>query len=226
MLELSLLPDRARPRADPGHRGLHQPLARPPGPARRPGRLFRGQAAALRRGRAGPRGDRRGRGRGPLPGQPAGRGAGGRPGDPHLGRAQKLGATGWSVVARKGFLAEWRKGRQVASIDLRGDRRGCRARTTTRTPAPPMRALRALGLGPREIEAGLRELRRPAAPQPAGGRERRRAPSSTTARPPTSTARPRRCRPSTASAGSPAGWARRAASPPWRRTWAASPRPI
>src|SRR5690606_14306933 len=36
-----------------------------------------------------------------------------------ISSGQKLGGPGWSVFARKGFLAEWRKGRQVASIDLR-----------------------------------------------------------------------------------------------------------
>ena len=33
--------------------------------------------------------------------------------------AAKLDGPGWSVFARKGFLAEYRKGRQVGSIDLR-----------------------------------------------------------------------------------------------------------
>ena len=36
-----------------------------------------------------------------------------------ISSGQKLDGAGWSVFARKGFLAEWRKGRQVASIDLR-----------------------------------------------------------------------------------------------------------
>ena len=47
-----LLPDRAGPGAAAGHRGLPQPLARPSRPARRHGRLLRGQAAALHPGRA------------------------------------------------------------------------------------------------------------------------------------------------------------------------------
>ena len=34
--------------------------------------------------------------------------------------ARKLSGPGWSVTARKGWLSEMRKGRQVASIDLRG----------------------------------------------------------------------------------------------------------
>lgn len=62
--------------------------------------------------------------------------------------------TGWSVFARKGFLAEWRRGRQVASIDLRGmatlpgahnHQNACAAYGT----------LRALGLAPRQIEPAL-----------------------------------------------------------------------
>ena len=44
------------------------------------------------------------------------------PGDDRVIRissGQKLSGPGWSVFARKGFLAEWRKGRQLASVDLR-----------------------------------------------------------------------------------------------------------
>ena len=37
----------------------------------------------------------------------------------HVSTAAKLDGPGWNVFARKGFLAEYRKGRQVASIDLR-----------------------------------------------------------------------------------------------------------
>ncbi len=36
-----------------------------------------------------------------------------------ISSGQKLEGFGWSVFARKGFLAEWRQGRQVASVDLR-----------------------------------------------------------------------------------------------------------
>ena len=32
---------------------------------------------------------------------------------------KKLAGPGWNIFARKGFLAEYRAGRQVASIDLR-----------------------------------------------------------------------------------------------------------
>ena len=34
--------------------------------------------------------------------------------------SRKLSGPGWNIFARKGFLAEMRKGKQVASIDLRG----------------------------------------------------------------------------------------------------------
>ena len=51
---------------------------------------------------------------------------------------QKLEGFGWSVFARKGFLAEWRKGRQVAASTCARSR-ACPARITTRTPARPMR---------------------------------------------------------------------------------------
>ncbi|SIO29933.1 UDP-N-acetylmuramoylalanine--D-glutamate ligase [Rhodovulum sp. ES.010] len=76
------------------------------------------------------------------------------PGDDRVIRVSaggKLEGPGWAVFARKGFLAEWRKGRQVGSIDLRA------------VPALPgahnhqnacaaYAAARCLGIGPREIE--------------------------------------------------------------------------
>ena len=67
---------------------------------------------------------------------------------------QKLTEAGWSVFARKGFLSEYRHGRQVGTIDLRGiaglpgahnHQNACAAYATCRT----------LGLGPRTIEAAL-----------------------------------------------------------------------
>ena len=67
---------------------------------------------------------------------------------------QKLTGPGWQVFARKGFLSEYRKGRQVASIDLRtiaglpgshNHQNACAAYATTR----------ALGLAPKVIEAGF-----------------------------------------------------------------------
>ena len=62
---------------------------------------------------------------------------------------------GWAVSARKGFLAEWRRGRQAASIDLRGIANLPGAHNHQNACAA-YAALRSLGLAPREIEAGFR----------------------------------------------------------------------
>jgi UDP-N-acetylmuramoylalanine--D-glutamate ligase len=79
------------------------------------------------------------------------------PGDDRVIRVssgRKPEGAGWYVVARKGFLTEWRKGRQVASIDLRGmvglpgahnHQNGCAAYA----------AVRSLGHPPRTIEDAL-----------------------------------------------------------------------
>ncbi|TQS72373.1 UDP-N-acetylmuramoyl-L-alanine--D-glutamate ligase [Rhodobacteraceae bacterium] len=65
--------------------------------------------------------------------------------------ARKLGDWGWSVFARKGFLAEWRKGRQVASIDLRGIQ-GLPGAHNHQNACAAYGAVRALGLSPKDIE--------------------------------------------------------------------------
>jgi UDP-N-acetylmuramoylalanine--D-glutamate ligase len=66
----------------------------------------------------------------------------------------KLTDGGWSVTAKRGFLAEWRNGRQLASIDLRkieslpgthNHQNACAAYAVARS----------LGLGPKLIERGL-----------------------------------------------------------------------
>ncbi|MGR3540716.1 MAG: UDP-N-acetylmuramoyl-L-alanine--D-glutamate ligase [Hasllibacter sp.] len=64
---------------------------------------------------------------------------------------------GWTVASARGFLAERRKGRQVASIDLR-DIPGLPGAHNHQNAAHAFAACRALGLGPREIEAGLRDF--------------------------------------------------------------------
>ena len=66
----------------------------------------------------------------------------------------KLEAFGWSVFARKGFLAEWRKGRQVAAVDLRGVP-GLPGAHNHQNACAAWAACRALGLAPRQIEAGF-----------------------------------------------------------------------
>jgi UDP-N-acetylmuramoylalanine--D-glutamate ligase len=67
---------------------------------------------------------------------------------------QKLEGQGWSVFARKGFLAEWRKGRQVASIDLR-EVRGLPGAHNHQNACAAYAATRTLGLAPKEIEKAL-----------------------------------------------------------------------
>ncbi|MDV7270106.1 UDP-N-acetylmuramoyl-L-alanine--D-glutamate ligase [Thioclava sp. A2] len=68
--------------------------------------------------------------------------------------ARKLGDYGWSVFARKGFLSEWRKGRQVASIDLRSVQ-GLPGAHNHQNACAAYAAVRALGIAPREIEAAF-----------------------------------------------------------------------
>jgi len=67
---------------------------------------------------------------------------------------QKLGGFGWSVFARKGFLSEWRKGRQMASIDLR-PMQGLPGAHNHQNACAAYGALRALGLAPKQIEKGF-----------------------------------------------------------------------
>ncbi|TCP62391.1 UDP-N-acetylmuramoylalanine--D-glutamate ligase [Rhodovulum bhavnagarense] len=75
-----------------------------------------------------------------------------------ISAAGKLAGPGWSVFARKGFLSEWRKGRQVASIDLRpiaalpgahNHQNACAAYA----------AARCLGIAPKQIEAAFNGFR-------------------------------------------------------------------
>ncbi|MFO1138210.1 MAG: UDP-N-acetylmuramoyl-L-alanine--D-glutamate ligase [Paracoccus sp. (in: a-proteobacteria)] len=76
------------------------------------------------------------------------------PGDDRVIRVssgQKLERFGWSVFARKGFLSEYRKGRQVASIDLR-EVTGLPGEHNHQNAAAAYAATRSLGLAPREIE--------------------------------------------------------------------------
>ena len=61
---------------------------------------------------------------------------------------------GWHVFARKGFLAEYRKTRQVASIDLRG-MPGLPGEHNHQNACAAYAVCRTLGLAPRVIEAGL-----------------------------------------------------------------------
>ena len=63
----------------------------------------------------------------------------------------KLEGFGWSVFARKGFLAEWRRGKQVASVDLRGVA-GLPGAHNHQNACAAYAACRSLGVGPKLIE--------------------------------------------------------------------------
>ena len=79
------------------------------------------------------------------------------PGDDRVIRVssgQRPAGPGWQVFARKGFLSEWRKGRQTASIDLRAVA-GLPGAHNHQNACAAYAAARALGLSPRGIEAAL-----------------------------------------------------------------------
>ncbi len=71
---------------------------------------------------------------------------------------QKLSGPGWQVFARKGFLSEYRKGRQVASIDLRAVA-GLPGAHNHQNACAAYAAARALGVGPRVIEQALKDFK-------------------------------------------------------------------
>ncbi len=71
-----------------------------------------------------------------------------------ISSGQKLDGFGWAVFARKGFLAEWRRGKQVASIDLRGVA-GLPGAHNHQNACAAYAACRTLGLAPRVIEAAF-----------------------------------------------------------------------
>ena len=66
----------------------------------------------------------------------------------------RLDTFSWAVFARKGFLAEWRKGRQVASIDLR-EVAGLPGAHNHQNACAAYAAARTLGISPKVIEAAF-----------------------------------------------------------------------
>ncbi|NVO54572.1 UDP-N-acetylmuramoyl-L-alanine--D-glutamate ligase [Rhodobacteraceae bacterium B1Z28] len=68
--------------------------------------------------------------------------------------ARKLTGPGWQVFARKGFLSEYRKGRQAGSIDLRAIK-GLPGAHNHQNACAAYAACRSLGLAPRVIEDAL-----------------------------------------------------------------------
>lgn len=71
-----------------------------------------------------------------------------------ISSGQKLTGPGWQVTARKGFLAEARKGRQVGAIDLRPIA-GLPGAHNHQNACAAYAVARALGLAPRVIETAL-----------------------------------------------------------------------
>lgn len=72
-----------------------------------------------------------------------------------ISSGQKLSGPGWFVFARKGFLTEWRKGRQVTSIDLR-EVAGLPGAHNHQNACAAYSVCRSLGLAPRVIEEGFK----------------------------------------------------------------------
>ncbi|MDF0599744.1 UDP-N-acetylmuramoyl-L-alanine--D-glutamate ligase [Psychromarinibacter sp. C21-152] len=80
------------------------------------------------------------------------------PGDNRVIRvssAGKLQGPGWHVFARKGFLSEFRKAKQVGAIDLR-DIRGLPGAHNHQNACAAYAATRTLGLSPKTVEAAFR----------------------------------------------------------------------
>ncbi|WP_417244663.1 UDP-N-acetylmuramoyl-L-alanine--D-glutamate ligase [Celeribacter sp.] len=71
---------------------------------------------------------------------------------------QKLSGPGWNIFVRKGFLSEYRKGKQAASIDLR-DMVGLPGAHNHQNACAAYAAARALNLSPRVIEGALRSFK-------------------------------------------------------------------
>jgi UDP-N-acetylmuramoylalanine--D-glutamate ligase len=67
---------------------------------------------------------------------------------------RKLGGVGWNIFSRKGFLSEYRKGRQAGSIDLR-EMTGLPGAHNHQNACAAYAVARTLGLAPRMIEGAL-----------------------------------------------------------------------
>lgn len=78
-------------------------------------------------------------------------------GDPviAISSKRKLKGIGWSVFANKGYLSEWRRNRQIASIDLR-DIRGLPGVHNHQNACAAYAACRSLNIAPKVIEAAMR----------------------------------------------------------------------
>jgi UDP-N-acetylmuramoylalanine--D-glutamate ligase len=77
-------------------------------------------------------------------------------GDPviAISSGKKLQGEGWSVFARKGFISEWRKGRQMSSIDMRAVD-ALPGSHNHQNACAAYAVCRSLNLGPKQIEAAF-----------------------------------------------------------------------
>lgn len=71
-----------------------------------------------------------------------------------ISTTRQLKGRGWSVYMRKGFLVEWRKGRQMAAIDLRA-MQGLPGAHNQQNACAAYAACRHLGLAPKVITAAM-----------------------------------------------------------------------
>ncbi len=71
--------------------------------------------------------------------------------------ARALKGGGWSVYLKKNHLVEWRAGKQAASFDMR-DAPALPGAHNGQNACAAWAVCRALGLGPRQIEGGLRSF--------------------------------------------------------------------
>lgn len=69
----------------------------------------------------------------------------------------KLTGDGWHVFARKGWIAEWRRGRQVISFDVR-EFTGLPGAHNHQNACAAYAVCRTLGMNPRDIEAAMRSF--------------------------------------------------------------------
>ena len=67
---------------------------------------------------------------------------------------RKLSGPGWQVFARKGFLSEYRKGRQIGSVDLRAIK-GLPGSHNHQNACAAYAVCRSIGLAPKVIEAAF-----------------------------------------------------------------------
>jgi UDP-N-acetylmuramoylalanine--D-glutamate ligase len=71
-----------------------------------------------------------------------------------ISAGRKPGGRGWTIFARKGFLAEWRGGRQITSFDLRSIET-LPGSHNHQNACAAYAAARSLGLAPRQIESAM-----------------------------------------------------------------------